>query len=157
VGNVPSRASVELFRSRYGADYGSFRVGGTRCVFLNSQLLNAREAFWKESRPGPNLEEAEAMADAQDAFLDGLAPGPTLVFSHIPPFVEAADEPKGYFNHEPAVRRAVVDRARGRAEVWAPRRAPGGSPELPRRASGGEKWPRNILKCRRDTAEATAL
>mmetsp|Transcript_24789 Transcript_24789/g.74361 ORF Transcript_24789/g.74361 Transcript_24789/m.74361 type:complete len:151 (+) Transcript_24789:968-1420(+) len=52
------------------------------------------------------------MADAQDAFLDGLAPGPTLVFSHIPPFVEAADEPKGYFNHEPAVRRAVVDRVK---------------------------------------------
>ena len=112
VGNVPTRAGMSLFRGRYGDDYGSFHVAGTRCVVINSQLNNAKEDFWRGCKPAAQCDEAAELAKEQDAWLDSLEPAPTLVFSHIPPFIFAPDEPKGYFNHEPAVRRAVLDRVR---------------------------------------------
>ena len=106
VGNVPSRASVTKFEKRFGPSYGEFRCGRTRCVVLNSQLLNAKEDFWSEE---PHVEAARDMALEQDAWLGTRFPCRTLFFSHVPPFVEAPDEPKGYFNHEPKVREAILD------------------------------------------------
>ncbi|KAH8067584.1 acid phosphatase [Aureococcus anophagefferens] len=100
VGNVPSRASVTKFEKRFGPSYGEFRCGRTRCIVLNSQLLNAKEDFWSEE---PHVEAARDMALEQDAWLGTRFPCRTLFFSHVPPFVEAPDEPKGYFNHEPEV------------------------------------------------------
>ena len=61
--------------------------------------------------------EAEAMATEQDewlaAELESLAedsPVHTMVFSHIPPFIELPDEPKGYFNYDPAVRNVLLEK-----------------------------------------------
>lgn len=109
VGNVPTRAAVDLYRGRFGADYGEFDVGAMRCIVLNSSLLNAKETFWRDRSPAAALEEAGVLAEEQDAWLAARKPKRTLVFSHIPPFLEAPDEPKGYFNHEEKVRRGVLE------------------------------------------------
>ena len=112
VGNVPSRKSIRDFRNNYGEDYGLFRCGDHRCVVINSQLVNSKEKFWKDLRP-EQCQEVEPVARQQDAWLDSLPPNePSLIFSHVPPFLFADNEPKGYFNHEPAVRRHLLAQIR---------------------------------------------
>ena len=112
VGNVPSRKSIRDFRNNYGEDYGLFRCGDHRCVVINSQLVNSKEKFWQGLRK-EQCAEIEPVARQQDNWLDSLPPNePSLIFSHIPPFIFADDEPKGYFNHEPAVRRHLLAQIR---------------------------------------------
>lgn len=102
VGDIPNRASIDLFASRFGQDYGEFRCGSARCVVLNSQLYSALE-------PGQLADtEAVELAREQDAWLNSLAADQqfpdVLVFSHIPPFLFHEDEAKGYFNLASEVR-----------------------------------------------------
>jgi len=120
VDNVPSRKSIRYFRNAYGEDFGTFTVGQHRCVVINSQLVNAKEEFWKELRP-EQCEEIIPVSRQQDAWLDALAPNePSLIFSHIPPFIYDDAEPKGYFNHEPLVRRRLLAQIRllDRSAKW---------------------------------------
>ena len=105
VGNVPSPTSLKKFQKDFGADWGEFRCGRTRCIVINSQLLNAREQFWSKEAP---CEEVLEAGEEQDAWLATRFPCRTLFFSHIPPFIDAPDEPKGYFNHEPEVRKGIL-------------------------------------------------
>ena len=112
VGNVPTRKSIRDFRNNYGEDYGLFRCGDHRCVVINSQLVNSKETFWQELRP-QQCAEITPVARQQDSWLDALPPNePSIIFSHIPPFIFSDDEPKGYFNHEPAVRRHLLAQIR---------------------------------------------
>lgn len=122
VGDLPDRAAIELYRQRFGDDFFEFRVGGSRCFVLNSSLFSAQE----ESRTGDKTEALEIAAE-QDAWLEAIEKNtsevnaavsedawtpPGIAFSHIPPFVFEHDEPKGYFNLEPAVRKPVLRRMR---------------------------------------------
>ncbi|KAJ8604701.1 hypothetical protein CTAYLR_006566 [Chrysophaeum taylorii] len=102
VGDVPTRQSVGLWTSRFGVDYGEFRVGDTRCLVLNSQLYSAKE------------EGDHEMASEQDEWLDAIANDDhsatnAIIFSHIPPFIYDEHEPKGYFNFRPDIRKDLLD------------------------------------------------
>jgi len=122
VGDLVDRAAIEVYRRRFGDDYLEFWAGGSQCVVINSSLLSAKEV----SRQGDKA-EALALAAEQDVWLEKVLPDkasdetssatlvdgwmpPLLVFSHIPPFIYAPDEPKGYFNLEPEIRRPVLNR-----------------------------------------------
>lgn len=78
-----------MWRADFGDDYYAFAVGGCRFLVLNSSL-------WKDAS------DAADLAAAHDAWLDTqLADGEqplTVVFSHIPPFVDAPGEADDYFN-----------------------------------------------------------
>jgi hypothetical protein len=91
IGNRPTRKTIALWQSRFGDDYFSFWVGGVKFLSLNSQL-------YKDASGCPDL------AKQQDAWLDReLArsaqqkPQHTVVFSHIPPFVDSPTERDDYF------------------------------------------------------------
>ena len=94
---------------------------------LNSSLHAAQEEqLWDTSRSdfvlGPHesaatvlqdKEESQALAKEQDRWLDeelGNAASAvhTIVFTHIPPFILSANEPKGYFNYDPEVRMPLL-------------------------------------------------
>lgn len=109
VGNRPNSAAIDLFRARFGPDYFVFWVGGVRGIVINSQL-------YKDSSLCPDL------AAAQDAWLtEELAKPPTftIVFSHIPPFIETAGEPSGYFNLDPEIRASLLARMhKGGVRAW---------------------------------------
>jgi len=88
IGNRPNAITVRKFSEQFGDDYFSFRCHGVRCIVVNSQ-------FWKDDSDAEDLRKAmDAWLDAE---LDG-PPAPTLVFSHIPPFVNDAGEKSEYFN-----------------------------------------------------------
>lgn len=110
VGDRPNAASLDLFRSRFGDDYFTFWVGGVRCLVVNTQL-------YKDPSGCP------AAAAAQDAWLTeqlSHSPAPyTLVFSHIPPFIQTADEPNGYFNLDQETRASLLSRMQaGGVKAW---------------------------------------
>jgi 3',5'-cyclic AMP phosphodiesterase CpdA len=125
VGNLPNRRTIEAWNRNFGKDYFGFWCGGCRCICLNSQLFNAmEEGRWAEGGAHSHLsaeerEESQALARAQDRWLqaevEALAQLQTpaahvMAFGHIPPFIRRADEPKGYYNLEPRVRRELLDK-----------------------------------------------
>ena len=119
VGNLPNRASIDLYRSRFGDDYFEYFINGSRCLVLNSSLLSAKEA----SREG-DKKEALSLAAKQDTWIDERLRAqrdalvdssmywepPLFIFTHIPPFLFARDEPKEYFNLEPSIRDPLLSK-----------------------------------------------
>jgi hypothetical protein len=114
VGDLPNRASMELYRRRFGDDYFEFWAHGSRCLVVNSSLMSAQE----RTRRGDKA-EALALAAEQDAWLNRRLRAhsrslrrewtpPLFVFSHIPPFLFSHTEPKAYFNLEPGVRAPLL-------------------------------------------------
>jgi len=104
VGDAPDRASIELYKKRFGDDYLSFWVGGVKFIVLNSQMYKDKS-------------RCVQMAAEQDAWLQSeLDPSQSsgaqhlVVFSHIMPFVYSSDEPSGYFNLAEEVRRPLLAR-----------------------------------------------
>jgi len=99
VGDLPTRESIQLYRSRFGPDYGAFKVGESKCLVVNSQLYSLKANG--DSR----------FADAQDAWLrrEIAEDDALIVLKHIPPFIVDPDEPEGYFNLPPAIRRDFLD------------------------------------------------
>jgi 3',5'-cyclic AMP phosphodiesterase CpdA len=123
LGNLPNKATVELWTDRFGSDYFAFWAGGCRCIVLNSSLhaedlwdevLSAPEASREDGQPqtpaglAADRAEAEAMAAEQEAWLDleleavqASAAAHTLVFTHVPPFTATDDEPGDSTNCAP--------------------------------------------------------
>ena len=190
VGNRPTRATIETYKSRFGDDHLCFWVGGVRFLVLNTQLhkvswLRSRQArraqytrheahsppdnsrispLRREPAFLPTSQDPSGAPDAaaeQDAWLDSVtapataskakittgtkratvtaaststsvatscatsasheAPKPprTVCLSHIPPFLETADEPDGYFNlNGPTRRRLLRSLGRGGCTHW---------------------------------------
>lgn len=120
-------ARPSYFRREFGDDYFAFTVGGCRGLVLNTQLHNAlEEKRWTDPAHRyihvTNEEKAEAceLAQEQNSWLEAECRGITerppaahvLCFSHIPPFVRAPDEPNGYYNLEPEVRRSLLNQVK---------------------------------------------
>ena len=133
VGDRPNAATIDLYESRFGDTYFAFWAGGCRCIVLNSSLhASQEERTWDMSgdnagrfgdqSPASVLRdkaEAQAMARDQDEWLEAeLASDAastaqhSIVFTHIPPFIDNADEPKGYFNYDPSVREPLLRKLR---------------------------------------------
>lgn len=90
LGNTPTRATIDLYRQRFGDDYFQFWVRGLQGLVLNSQV-------YKDDTHTTDV-RAEQTEWLHAALKEGGSPKHRVVFSHIPPFITAADEPDGYFN-----------------------------------------------------------
>jgi 3',5'-cyclic AMP phosphodiesterase CpdA len=141
VGDRPNAATIDLYESRFGDTYFGFWAGGCRCIVLNSSLhASQEESLWdmggsNAARFGDHespesvlrdKSEAQARARDQDKWLEAeLASGAasaaqhSIVFTHIPPFIEEPEEPKGYFNYDPSVREPLLRKLRqGGVSKW---------------------------------------
>ena len=92
VGNAPTVESLAAYTSCFGDDYFAYWLGGVRCIVLNTQLfsdstlaqdMQAQQELWF-------LAILEEVREKQ--------PKHVLIFQHIPWFIDAEDEPRGYFN-----------------------------------------------------------
>lgn len=117
VGNVPTVATVAAYKKQFGPDYLHFWAGGCKCIVLNTQLY----ACWKGGDSsyikGADVTEAKTMARAQDRWLNRTLEAArrarhSLVFCHIPPFIQDPQEPDGYFNLPRKVRGPLLRRLR---------------------------------------------
>ncbi len=102
VGNKPTKDTIKGYTNVWGDDYFSFWKGGVQFIVLNSQFYE-------------DCSLTQDLAMAQEAWLDQqLALVPlskhTLVFQHIPWFINDPDEVKEYFNIENALRRKMLDK-----------------------------------------------
>mmetsp|Transcript_17505 Transcript_17505/g.28331 ORF Transcript_17505/g.28331 Transcript_17505/m.28331 type:complete len:325 (+) Transcript_17505:21-995(+) len=111
VGEDPDKKSIDLYRSRFGADYFTFRVHDDEYIVLNSQ-------YYK------NDSRCKGLAKAQDDWLDSVLKRRDgfrhrVVFSHIPPFIEHQDEASGYFPLSRDVRLDLLGRmSHGDVSHW---------------------------------------
>ena len=124
IGNHPDRASVDLYRSRFGDDYLAFWAGGCRCLVINTSLCSAQDpVLWETGGNTEAQQQSLAMAAKQSAWLEDEVkaieacaaserPAHVLAFSHIPPFIFHEREPKGYFNLLPVVRAQLLAKLR---------------------------------------------
>ena len=117
VSDIPNRRTITDYGQEYGDDYFAFWCGGVRCIVLNTMMYNALEkSRWEDPKQEGSkfsvAEKAEAqeLARAQHTWLtrevqslQGSSPTHVLAFSHLAPFLYDANEPKGYYNLEPAV------------------------------------------------------
>ena len=98
VGNAPTHSSIEGYTNKFGDDYFAFWLSGVRCIVLNTQLFS-------DASLAPDLQAAqERWLQAILAELQAKQPKHALIFQHIPWFIDAEDEPRGYFNIPPKTR-----------------------------------------------------
>lgn len=100
VGNKPTTESIQKYKNRFGDDYLVFWAGGVKNIVINSSL-------YSDSSKCPELLEEHKEWLEQVLAEDDNAKH-IIVYSHIPPFIFDAQEPKEYFNFEPAVRAEIL-------------------------------------------------
>lgn len=98
VGDEPTRASVAEYRENFGDDYFYFTTSDVLFIVINSQFYQ-------------NREHVQEYASEQDAWLERLLAKCKLfkysiLFEHIPWFLEHSDEDDDYFNIRKSVRLA---------------------------------------------------
>ena len=105
IGNRPTSDTIDEFRGEWGADYFDFWVSGVLFLVLNTQLyVDASGARQEAERQDRWLQQqlAEQAPHATN----------TVLLSHVPPFVERADEEDGWANIPTAARVPLLARAR---------------------------------------------
>ena len=90
IGNVPTVASLDAYRQRFGADYYGFWFGGLRCIVLNSTLMLRPDALPVEAR-------GQDEWFAEEIELAKLGAAHVLIFTHHPWFVDSVDEEDSYW------------------------------------------------------------
>jgi 3',5'-cyclic AMP phosphodiesterase CpdA len=103
VGNVPTSATLDQYRTAFGPDHYTFSVGGIFGVVLDSNLISA-----PQSAP----EAAKQQDDWLEKTLASARSDPNrqiVVFQHIPYFIHDAGEADQYFNIPRAARRKYLD------------------------------------------------
>lgn len=88
VGNVPTKESIDFYKSRYKDDKFAFHHKGYYFVGINSNLVHAHTA---------QLEE-EQYKWLENELEKGKKYTSTIVFSHHPLFLKDIEEPVAYFN-----------------------------------------------------------
>ncbi len=101
VENDPTPESIAAYRKNIGPDYYSFREGQIYGIVLNSSYFKApakvqQEAAKQETWLTAELEKAKA------------ANALTVIFQHIPLFLEKPDEPDQYFNTPLETRKRIL-------------------------------------------------
>ncbi|KAI5753359.1 hypothetical protein M8J77_026189 [Diaphorina citri] len=90
VGNTPTPYSVDLYRQDFGSDHFSFYCGGVLFIVLNSQYYKDHSRI---------LDLYAAQNQWLDELLAERRPGDrTIVFQHIPWFVQSLHEEEVYGN-----------------------------------------------------------
>ena len=100
VENDPTPESLAAYRKNIGPDYYSFREGPIYGIVLNSSLIKAPAKVQAEAAK----QETWLTAELEKAKASGAM---TVIFLHIPFFLEKPDEPEQYFN-QPLETRARI-------------------------------------------------
>ncbi len=103
VGDVPTPATLDAFRTNIGRDYYSFVEDNLEGVVLNSNLIRAPEGDPESARQ----QEEWLKKTLQDAKSNSQRQ--VVVFQHVPFFIENAEEEDGYFNIPKTARRKYLD------------------------------------------------
>lgn len=107
-GTIPTDESLAWYADTFGPDHYSFTAdlasGGATASFIvvNSTLLD-------QPRKVPGGDERELVFLEHELRAARARPGPTVVFSHHPPFVDDPDEPDVYWNLPRPTRRTILD------------------------------------------------
>lgn len=128
IGDRPNAVTIQRYTKHFGDDYYSFWCHGVKCLVLNSQLLKddqdakdlrAAHDSWLEAQLAEEhpLDSDGCLAKAsgadptcETATAAACACRRTLVFSHVPPFINDPDEHDEYFNIDRAVRLPLLGR-----------------------------------------------
>jgi 3',5'-cyclic AMP phosphodiesterase CpdA len=103
VGNVPTPATLDGFRTAIGRDYYTFSTGDIFGIVLDSNLIRSPEGAPEAARQQEEWLEktlASAKSNPQQQI---------VVFQHIPYFIHDASETDGYFNIPQPARRRYLD------------------------------------------------
>jgi 3',5'-cyclic AMP phosphodiesterase CpdA len=106
VSGVEDLGGLANYRRRFGKDYYHFDYCNCAFICLNAMTLNTEGAISDEAR-----QESQAQWDWLKETLDQIADQGrehTLLFLHVPPFVETEDEGAEYFNLPPEPRRRLL-------------------------------------------------
>jgi 3',5'-cyclic AMP phosphodiesterase CpdA len=103
VGNEPTPETLKAYRSRFGANYYSFRHGRVYGIVIDTSVISAPAKVQSEA----DAQEAWLKAEIVKARASG-APH-VVVFQHHSWFLEKADEPTQYFNVPIEARRKYLD------------------------------------------------
>jgi 3',5'-cyclic AMP phosphodiesterase CpdA len=101
VGNDPTPATLAAYRAAYGPDYYSFREGPVYGIVLDSSLFKSPDKVAGEAAKQEKWLESELTKAKSSGAL-------TVVFQHIPWFLESAGEPDQYFNIPTDTRRRAL-------------------------------------------------
>jgi len=112
VGNSPTRASIDVWKSRFGDDYFTFWVGGVCNVVVNANLFSDPSSAWEDYKEHlkwleHTLKENAFKGPGANA-VDG-SPAHLLMFQHQSWFLEHHDEEDGYFTIPRERRDHVMD------------------------------------------------
>jgi len=123
IGDRPNSKTLDIYNSRWGDDYYSFYCGGVKFLVINTQVYKALDTVGNLMGKGEDLIR---MRKAQDEWLEKELektetenPAHLVILSHIPPYIEAADEEDGYFNLKSTTRRELVGKCKAKgASKW---------------------------------------
>ena len=102
VGNSPTVESVTKYREDFGDDWFSFVCNGVFCIVINSQ-------YYENPQYVPEI--AAAHQSWLDQQLEEAKSGKyqhSIVFQHIPWFLQTPDEPKVYYNFPQPLRENML-------------------------------------------------
>src|ERR1019366_2227617 len=103
VGDVPTPATLDGFRTAIGRDYYTFSTGDIFGIVLDSNLIRS---------PVGDPEAARQQEEWLEKTLASAKSNPKqqiVVFQHIPYFIHDASETDGYFNSPQPARRRYLD------------------------------------------------
>ena len=104
VGNSPTQQTVQKYRSDFGDDWFTFVCNGVFCIVINSQ-------YYEDPKFVPEIAaEQDSWLDEQLKIAKSGKYKHSLVFQHIPLYVDTPDEPKIYFNFLPELRASTLKR-----------------------------------------------
>lgn len=103
VGNAPTTATVNAYRSTFGHDYYTFTAPGILGIVLDSNLIRSPES-------NPNAaHEQEAWLEKTLTAAKSDSTRQPIVFQHIPYFIHDPSEGVNYFNIPQPARRTYLD------------------------------------------------
>jgi serine/threonine-protein phosphatase CPPED1 len=103
VGNVPTTATVDAYRSTFGDDYYTFMAPGILGIVLDSNLIRSPESNPKAAQ------EQEAWLEKTLASAKSDSTREPIVFQHIPYFIHDPSEAVTYFNIPQPARQTYLD------------------------------------------------
>ena len=102
VGNSPTQETVDKYRSDFGDDWFSFVCNGVFCIVVNSQ-------YYEDPQFVPEIAaEHDSWLSEQLEIAKSGKYQHSVIFQHIPLYVETPDEPKIYFNYVPELRAKML-------------------------------------------------
>lgn len=103
VGNAPTPATLNDYRTAFGKDYYTFSATGMLGIVLDSSLISSPDKISEAAKDQKAwLERTLAAAKADSS-------RQVIVFQHIPYFLQNANEAANYFNIPQPTRRTYLD------------------------------------------------